>query len=118
MSDRELSEWWRNPDGWLFTLCHLAVLGGTSDTWVVAALKPTTLDPALVETDWQLHHFRKYRKFDDARASLLRLLEQRGGGVQIEAPSGADVLSGAARHSWLRRLLGRLLGKRWAYWAL
>lgn len=116
MSDRELSEWWRNPDGWLFALCHLTALGGSSDTWVVAALKPKNLDPALVETDWQLHHFRKYRNLDDAKTSLQRLLDQRGGGIRVESPAG--VLIGATRHTWIRRLLGRLLGRRWPAWSL
>jgi hypothetical protein len=110
MSSGSRSEWWRNPDGWLLTLCHLTALGGKSDTWVVAVLRPTTLDPDLTERDWKLHHLAKHKRFDRAQDALQVQIQRHGGAVKVESPAVSGTMSSAlTRPSWWHRLIARLL---------
>lgn len=111
MSSGRQSEWWRNPDGWLLTLCHLTALGGKSDTWVVAVLRPTTFDPHPIERDWKLHHVGKHKRFDRAQDALREQIKRHGGAVKIESPATAETISSAlTQPTWWLRVLARLMG--------
>lgn len=106
---RRTSEWWRNPDGWLFALCPTRSLGGVSDTWVVAVLKPLAVDPAATADDWDLHDLRRIRRLDEAKATLKRLLDERGGGIRLEATAQDETLAHILAEPWWRALFRRLI---------
>jgi hypothetical protein len=99
------SEWWRNPDGWLFALCPVEALGQSSGAWVIAVLKPNSVNPGTTEDDWLLHDVQKKRSLEGARSVLERLLAERGGGVKLEAPPRQVAFNGALpeRVRWWRR---------------